>query len=130
MKKRSHDYPKFIGPLHELVSFLSHTLETSERSYSGRATRFFFFLGSFPLARASARTCVLSDRECSRRIMGMTRPAQSSAFYFYFFFFFLFFFFQAQVRLYVGYVDIVSSKGLTLAHLEATTVAISVLRII
>ena len=39
-QRRSDDYPKFIGPLHELVSLLSRALETSRQSYSGRATRF------------------------------------------------------------------------------------------
>lgn len=54
-KKRLYDYPKFIGSLHELVSSLSHALETSERSYSGRATRFLLPLASLQLVRAHRR---------------------------------------------------------------------------
>lgn len=54
-KKRLHDYPKFIGPLHELVSPLSHALETSGRSYSGRATRFLLPRASLQLVRAHRR---------------------------------------------------------------------------
>lgn len=65
----SDDYPKFIGPLHELVSLLSHALETSGRSYSGRATRFLLDRARrFLLARAT--NVPPSDRECSSRIMG------------------------------------------------------------
>jgi len=54
-KKRLHDYPKFIGPLHELVSPLSRALETSGRSYSGRATRFLLPRASLQLVRAHRR---------------------------------------------------------------------------
>lgn len=75
-------------------------------------------------ARASTE-CVLSDRECSWRIMGRRNdeaavlqiffsPLLSSS---------------LQVRSSVGYADIVSSKGLSLAHLEATRVATNVSRI-
>lgn len=41
-KGSGHDYPKFIGSLHELVSFLSQALETSRRSHSARTVPFLF----------------------------------------------------------------------------------------
>lgn len=74
------DYSKFIGPLHELVSPLIHALETSRRSYSGRATRFLLPRASLQLVRARSVSCLIANAPGGLWDAGMTRRQSSGSF--------------------------------------------------
>lgn len=119
-EKRLHDYTKFIGPLHELVSHAKPRIRNIRaKLFRSRATRFLLPRATLQLVRAHRRSvsCLIANAPGGLWDAGMTRRQSSRSFSP------SRFFTSLQVRPSVGYADIVSSKGLSLAHLEATRVS-------
>jgi len=134
--KRSHRHILLTGRKEKKVAWLSEVHRSFSRTrelakphirniqteYSGRATRFFFlgFLFS-SCEHTDAVSCLIANAPGG---LWDARNDEAAV---------LQIFFSPsslQVRSSVGYADIVSSKGLSLAHLEATRVATNASRIV